>query len=513
MECENEYGEIIKNIKDPVHGYIGINQLEQKIIDTLQFQKLKGIRQLTANHVYPSVNHTRFEHSLGVMYIAKKIFEQLKDELISLKKVTKKNFNDYFQNLSLAALLHDVGHTPLSHIGEKFLKKESIVKALKTKCKDLKINSNDEIFKIEEISSYSAHELMSCYVALNKFYDFLKEQFKKVDFELILRCIIGKKYKKPDNVRNILISIINSDTIDADKLDYIMRDSYMSGLSVPRIDLTRLLSGACINKKTNKLAFNFNSLSVVQNIIDARDFLYLWLYNHHAVVYTDFLIEELIRENSYVFAKNFKIEGVEINKKKGAKLKGKSPKGGGNALIKKICNLALTDSEVLGYIRQECTKGKGYKERLYEQLFGRNFLKQLWKDIYRFKSFFEENIEDKDLASDFIKKICDKESKGFIEGILKKIRKNCDLEKGEILIIPRSNKFYSLNVNNKFKIYDKRNVRDISLDEILPQKDYKLLYKDVAFYVYYSKEKNVTEEQLKKELINQINEAAESLDY
>ena len=62
----------VKIIRDLVHGYIEVDDLEMKIIDTPNFQRLKDIRQLTCQQAYPSANHTRFEHSLGVLHLAKK---------------------------------------------------------------------------------------------------------------------------------------------------------------------------------------------------------------------------------------------------------------------------------------------------------------------------------------------------------------------------------------------------------------------------------------------------------
>jgi len=102
--------EKVKLIKDPIHGYIQINEEERRIIDSAPFQRLRRICQLPfANLVYPGANHTRFSHSLGCFYIAGEIVEKLKLEEYN-KKVVK-----------IAALLHDIGHPPFSHLCEQFL--------------------------------------------------------------------------------------------------------------------------------------------------------------------------------------------------------------------------------------------------------------------------------------------------------------------------------------------------------------------------------------------------------
>ena len=96
-------------IKDPVHGYIYITNVEQGIIDTFPFQRLRRIRQLAgAEYVYPGANHTRFEHSLGVMYLA--------GQLCDNPHVTEILSDDESQMIRIAALLHDVGHGSFSHI-------------------------------------------------------------------------------------------------------------------------------------------------------------------------------------------------------------------------------------------------------------------------------------------------------------------------------------------------------------------------------------------------------------
>ncbi|MCE5252156.1 HD domain-containing protein, partial [bacterium] len=96
-------------IRDPIHGFIGISELERKIIDTEIFQRLRRIKQLALAYlVYPGALHTRFEHSLGVLNIAGKIAEKLFNEGVIKNQ-------DNVQIIRLAALLHDLGHGPFSH--------------------------------------------------------------------------------------------------------------------------------------------------------------------------------------------------------------------------------------------------------------------------------------------------------------------------------------------------------------------------------------------------------------
>src|ERR1041385_9502739 len=106
-------------ITDPVHRYISFSEVEKDLIDTAIFQRLRRIRQLAGAHlVYPSAQHSRFEHSLGTMHIAGYAAETLlsKGYLESEEEI---------QELRLAALLHDIGHGPFSHLFEEVLNEKN----------------------------------------------------------------------------------------------------------------------------------------------------------------------------------------------------------------------------------------------------------------------------------------------------------------------------------------------------------------------------------------------------
>lgn len=110
----------MREIRDPVHGFIHRTPLEEEIIDTPLFQRLRRIKQLAlASMVYPGALHTRFDHSLGVMHLADRLSERLLDDDRETKRIMR-----------LAALLHDVGHGPFSHVSEtiidKFYDKEKV---------------------------------------------------------------------------------------------------------------------------------------------------------------------------------------------------------------------------------------------------------------------------------------------------------------------------------------------------------------------------------------------------
>ena len=119
LNSYDPYLKPIKFVRDLSLGYVYLTKFDLEIIDTLSFQRLKNIRQLTCQSVYPCSNHTRFEHSLGVMELIRRAINSLNENRFigENEKNSQTIINQNLQiNLSIAALLHDVGHCPFSHL-------------------------------------------------------------------------------------------------------------------------------------------------------------------------------------------------------------------------------------------------------------------------------------------------------------------------------------------------------------------------------------------------------------
>ena len=289
----------MKRVKDPVYGYIDIHEdIMRNIIDCPEFQRLRGVVQTSYSVLYPSTLHNRFVHSLGVFFLGCKAMKVLLSESdVSTGNMLEK----YRETFELACLLHDVGHAPFSHTGEiYFLKEDSRDDFHEKIC----VLSDDSVLK-EEIryNGYKAapHELMSAIIGLEVFGSNIRDDQKG----FFVRCITGYKYTKgqltyEQQLQNCLVELLNSRIIDVDKIDYLIRDSYMSGFEAPAVDYDRLILQMRIEKDakddTYKVIFTKNGLSVVENVVFAHDLERKWIQNHPTVLYDTYLLKRALED-------------------------------------------------------------------------------------------------------------------------------------------------------------------------------------------------------------------------
>ena len=231
----------MKRIKDPVHGYVPIrDDFVKHIVDRKFFQRLRQVRQLTATHlVYPSGNHTRFEHSIGVYHLAEKALESLESNG-TFDEVSADDVDEIKDTVSVAALLHDVGHPPLSHIGEQLLDRDKIVDRLERH--DFASEIRDiAAFGQDPLERHGRHELLSCVIILEEFGEGLRAMDippNEVCAYVLGVSIIGER----DDVgqRKVAADLISSG-FDVDRLDYIARDDLMTGAEVANVDTDRVV--------------------------------------------------------------------------------------------------------------------------------------------------------------------------------------------------------------------------------------------------------------------------------
>jgi HD superfamily phosphohydrolase len=243
-----------REIRDPIHGFIERSDVESSLIDTPTFQRLRAIRQLAmAQLVYPGANHTRFDHSLGVMHIAGRMAERL--DLDSERK----------RCIRLAGLLHDLGHGPFSHVSEDVLSRHYVKSAIA-------IGEKGKI-----------HEAISCgLIEYAKDIRGILSDKDRVDIVGIIRGDHGQPIE-----RNII-----SGPMDADKQDYLLRDSYFCGVRYGVYDLERLLQtiGVLSFKGDQYLAIAAEGVNSIEQFVLARYYMGRQVYGHKIRLITDSMI-------------------------------------------------------------------------------------------------------------------------------------------------------------------------------------------------------------------------------
>lgn len=213
-------------IRDPIHGYIEIAPYIEKLLDTRTVQRLRNVKQLGwTNLVYPGANHTRFEHSLGTYYLASRLGSELSEE--------------ERREIEIAALLHDIGHGPYSHDSEDIIEEYTRRK------------HDDVLFLLE------------------------KEE---------IASILDEFGIKPSTISSHIqgktkIGQIITGSLDVDRMDYLIRDSYYTGVAYGIVDYEHLLRN--IRFYDSNIVLYYRGLKSAESLLMSRFLMYPSVYDHH----------------------------------------------------------------------------------------------------------------------------------------------------------------------------------------------------------------------------------------
>ena len=234
-----------KIINDPVYGFIRIrSELVFDIIEHAWFQRLRHIKQLgLTDLVYPGAQHTRFQHALGAMHVMGRLLDTLRLKGVAVN-------DEEFEAASIAVLLHDIGHGPLSHALE-----ETLLPGIK-------------------------HESIS-YLFMNE----LNRQFNG-GLDLSLR-IFRNSYK-----RKFFNQLISSQ-LDIDRLDYLNRDCFFTGVPEGTIGVERILE--VLNVHKDQLVVEEKGIYSIENLLNARRLMYWQVYLHKTTLSAERMIVNLIK--------------------------------------------------------------------------------------------------------------------------------------------------------------------------------------------------------------------------
>ncbi|TAJ09530.1 MAG: HD domain-containing protein [Nitrospirae bacterium] len=303
-------------IQDPIHGGITFGPIEKAIIDHPLFQRLHGLRQNSLLYlVFPSANHTRFDHSLGVMSLSGKLFEHIirnQDKILEAGN-SRKTYQDpfrlddplikqsiqqlrsdhYFKVALLAsALFHDIGHGPLSHLFDRFF--PSVEEVLRwTDIPGYKHIHARLSLETKSTTSIS-HEIMSCIVAAKVLSDIdptLRHHGISTERMILDICAIIDDRIPPSDyfqattykTHSLLHEIISSD-LDADRMDYLLRDSRMCGVNYGLYDPDRILKSMCTYALSDTgelhLAVRNSGLGALEDLLLSRYQMHGQIYCH-----------------------------------------------------------------------------------------------------------------------------------------------------------------------------------------------------------------------------------------
>lgn len=244
----------LKILNDPIYGFITIpNELIFDLIEHPYFQRLRRISQLGLTYlVYPGAYHTRFHHALGAMHLMDKAVRILRSKGHEIS-------NEEEEGVKIAILLHDIGHGPFSHALEN-----SIIPGIH-------------------------HEELSL-----EFMKVLNKEFQgKLDLAI---AIFQNKYPK-----KFLYQLISSQ-LDMDRLDYLRRDSFYTGVTEGQVNTERLIS--MLNIVDDQIVVDRKGIYSVEKFIVARRLMYWQVYLHKTVLSAEFLIIKILKRAREVFTED-----------------------------------------------------------------------------------------------------------------------------------------------------------------------------------------------------------------
>ncbi|MFB6254841.1 MAG: HD domain-containing protein [Halobacteriaceae archaeon] len=233
--------EAVDHVRDPIHGFIGLSEYELAILDNTPVQQLREISQLgVTRFVYPSATHSRFEHSLGVMHLAGRLANSLDlaDETVTAARI--------------AGLLHDTGHGPFSHTSESIAERHGL-----------------------------SHEELSC------------EVVDQCSEHIPLSTDLVKEYVQSDAQPNIVAGVL-----DADRMDYLVRDSHYTGVAHGVIDVETLLQYATTTPD-GRLGLSHKAVPALNELISARLKMYKTIYTHSTIQVMDTMLRRVLADYSH----------------------------------------------------------------------------------------------------------------------------------------------------------------------------------------------------------------------
>lgn len=276
-------------IRDAIHGFVRIDSTERRVLDSPPVQRLRHIHQLGLSHfIYPGANHTRLEHSLGVMELASRVFDVVTGHRTTenvtshLPELENRDLVGYWRRvLRVAALCHDIGHLPFSHAAEKELLPEG----------------------------WDHERLTRAFILSDEMCEIWRNTRPPLIPEDIVKLAVGAR-KATDlpfsSWEGILSDIIVGDAFGADRMDYLLRDSFHAGVAYGKFDHYRLVDTLRIlpppptregdGDEEPELGVEEGGAHSAEALLLARYFMYTQVYFHPVRRIYDIHLKDFLRE-------------------------------------------------------------------------------------------------------------------------------------------------------------------------------------------------------------------------
>lgn len=287
-------------IRDPVHSTIEFDEKEKTVIDHPCVQRLRFIRQLGMTFlVYPGAEHDRFSHAVGAMHVAGRVWKRIEETSGDLlREYFKSKELAYFRRmLRMAALLHDVGHPPFSHVSERFMPRIGVLSLPWDWF--IKINKNQQATH----EDYSV--LLISSLGLGSGSIFSKDEAQDIASLVHHGVKPSKKWDKlfgsgtgRKGIHNLLRSLISGE-LDVDRMDYLLRDGHFTGVTYGFFDIDHIIQnlGVTINsKKELVLTLDSTAVRAFEDFLLARYHMFLQVYLHKTTLSFDYFLEEALAD-------------------------------------------------------------------------------------------------------------------------------------------------------------------------------------------------------------------------
>ena len=272
-------------IRDPIHDFVRLDSDERRVLDSGPVQRLRHIHQLAMSYlVYPGATHKRFEHSLGVMELAGRVFDVVTaDHSVhsSVREVVPEivrndSMNYWRKVLRMAALCHDIGHLPFSHAAEK----ELLPEGWDHETISANLIQGDELCEIWQSMKPPLDPLDVAKISVGP------EKMRNVSFT---------------NWEALLSEIISGDALGVDRMDYLLRDSHHAGVAYGNfdhhrlVDTMRILPDANEESKEPTLGVEIGGIHSSEALLLARYFMFVQVYHHQVRVAYDFHLKQFLQ--------------------------------------------------------------------------------------------------------------------------------------------------------------------------------------------------------------------------